>query len=73
MHLQECAQNRKNATCLHNLHQQQELPINAISSQETQRLAFIRLLVQQGVEQAAKPEPMAAAAILTFHDAVELF
>jgi hypothetical protein len=55
------------------LHRQQELPINAISSQEMQRLAFIRLLVQQGVEQAAKPEPMAAAAILTFHDAVELF
>lgn len=38
-----------------------------------QRLAFIRLLVQQGVEQSAKPEPIAAAAILTFHDAVELF
>ncbi|MFD4595645.1 hypothetical protein [Streptomyces rubiginosohelvolus] len=49
------------------------VPINAISSQEMQRLAFIRLLVQQGVEQAARPEPIAAAAILTFHDAVELF
>ncbi|MFF2721963.1 hypothetical protein [Streptomyces sp. NPDC058011] len=48
------------------------VPINAISSQEMQRLAFIRLLVQQGVEQAARPEPIAAAAILTFH-AVELF
>ncbi|MFC5155898.1 hypothetical protein [Streptomyces amakusaensis] len=50
-----------------------EPPINAITSQEMQRLAFIRLLVQQGVEQSAKPEPIAAAAILTFHDAVELF
>ncbi|WP_329308309.1 hypothetical protein [Streptomyces microflavus] len=38
-----------------------------------QRLAFIRLLVQQGVDQAQFPAPLSAGSILTFHDAVEFF
>jgi hypothetical protein len=38
-----------------------------------QRLAFIRLLSQQGIEQSWLPEPLAATCILTLHDAVELF
>ncbi|MDX2731191.1 hypothetical protein [Streptomyces sp. PA03-2a] len=37
------------------------------------RLAFIRLLAQQGLEQSKLPDPLAASCILTFHDAVELF
>lgn len=38
-----------------------------------QRLAFIRLLHQQGLEQSRLPDPLAASCILTFHDAVELY
>jgi hypothetical protein len=38
-----------------------------------QRLAFIRMLHQQGNEQAQLPDPMRATCILTLHDAVELF
>lgn len=37
------------------------------------RLAFIRLLYQQGIEQSRQPELLAAASILTFHDTVEQF
>lgn len=37
------------------------------------RLAFIRLLYQQGIEQARRPEPLSFASLLTFHDSVELF
>jgi hypothetical protein len=40
---------------------------------EMNRLAFIRLLYLQGVEQARRPEPLSFASLLTFHDAVELF
>jgi hypothetical protein len=39
----------------------------------TKRLAFIKYLYKIGDEQAKKPEPMCWAAILTLHDAVELF
>lgn len=38
-----------------------------------QRLAFIRFLYEQGVSQADQPEPLSATAVLSFHDAVELF
>ena len=38
-----------------------------------QRLAFIRMLHQQGNEQAQLPSPMRVTCILTLHDAVELF
>jgi hypothetical protein len=37
------------------------------------RLAFIRLLYLQGIEQARLPEPLSFTSLLTFHDAVELF
>jgi hypothetical protein len=37
------------------------------------RLALIRLLYQQGVEQAAQPEPLSLFSLLAFHDSVELF
>jgi hypothetical protein len=37
------------------------------------RLAFIRLLYLQGIEQARHPEPLNFTSLLTFHDAVELF
>jgi hypothetical protein len=38
-----------------------------------QRLAFVRYLYGLGVDQSHKPEPFAAVAVLTFHDACEMF
>ena len=37
------------------------------------RLDFVRLLYQQGIEQSRQPDLLAAASILTFHDTVEQF
>jgi hypothetical protein len=37
------------------------------------RLAFVRYLYGLGVDQSHKPEPFAAVAVLTFHDACEMF
>jgi hypothetical protein len=37
------------------------------------RLAFVRLTLQQSVHQAGQPHPMSALAILTAHDAVDLY
>lgn len=37
------------------------------------RLAFVRHLHGLGVDQSQKPEPFAAVAVLTFHDACEMF
>ena len=37
------------------------------------RLAFIRFLYGQGLDQARRPQPLAATALLSFHDAVEMF
>jgi hypothetical protein len=45
----------------------------ALSPNTVKRLAFIRFLYSQGLEQAARPQPLAAAALLSFHDAVEMF
>ena len=45
----------------------------ALSPNTIKRLAFIRFLYSQGLEQAARPQPLAAAALLSFHDAVEMF
>jgi len=45
----------------------------ALSTTTVRRLAFIRFLYGQGLEQAARPQPLAAAALLSFHDAVEMF
>lgn len=37
------------------------------------RLTFIRFLYLQGLEQVRCPQPLAATALLSFHDAVEMF
>lgn len=37
------------------------------------RLALIKYMHNVGVEQANKPEPVCWLAVLTFHDATELF
>ncbi|MBD0675487.1 hypothetical protein [Streptomyces sp. CBMA156] len=44
-----------------------------LTSHTVQRLAFIRFLYQQGVEQSRQPQIMATTSVLSFHDAVELF
>lgn len=38
-----------------------------------ERLSFIKYLYELGIEQSQKPEPMCYPALLTFHDAIELF
>ncbi|GHO51442.1 hypothetical protein [Ktedonospora formicarum] len=40
---------------------------------EMRRLAMIQYMYTQAVEQVSKPEPLNMLAVLTFHDAVELF
>jgi hypothetical protein len=45
----------------------------ALNPITVRRLAFIRFLYGQALEQAARPQPLAAAALLSFHDAVEMF
>ncbi|MFJ4343272.1 hypothetical protein [Streptomyces sp. NPDC088915] len=49
------------------------IPSNPLTPQTVQRLAFIRFLHEQGVAQSRQPQPLAATAVLSFHDAVELF
>lgn len=44
-----------------------------VTEQELTRLAFIRELYRRAAEGSTEPEPLAAMAILGFHDAVELF
>lgn len=44
-----------------------------LSPQTMERLAFIQMLHQQGVDQSHQPEPLNYTCILTFHDAIELF
>jgi hypothetical protein len=46
---------------------------NSLPTESMRRLAFIRALYQQGVEQSGQLEPWTAASVLSFHDAVELF
>jgi hypothetical protein len=41
--------------------------------QTMKRLAFIRLLYQQGLDQSRLAEPLTFTSVLSFHDAVELF
>jgi hypothetical protein len=45
----------------------------ALDETTMERLAFNKHLVDLGVEQAQEPQPMASTAVLSFHDAVELF
>jgi tetratricopeptide (TPR) repeat protein len=44
-----------------------------LSPQVVRRLAFVRFLHAQGLEQVRRPQPFATTALLSFHDAVELF
>lgn len=44
-----------------------------LSPQTIERLAFIRVLHQQGVDQSRLPEPLNFGCVLTFHDCIELF
>jgi len=43
-----------------------------LDQQMIKRLAFVRMLYQQGVEQARLPEPLNATSLLSLHDAAEL-
>jgi hypothetical protein len=45
----------------------------ALAPQTMQRLAFIRLLHQQGTDQSRLPEPLNFTCVLILHDAIELF
>jgi hypothetical protein len=44
-----------------------------LSPQVVRRLAFVRFLYAQGLEQGRRPQPFATTALLSFHDAIELF
>ena len=44
-----------------------------LSAQLVKGLAFVRFLYNQGLEQARNPQPLATTALLSFHDAVEMF
>ncbi|MFB7532719.1 hypothetical protein ACFC0C_31795 [Streptomyces sp. NPDC056178] len=41
-----------------------------LSQQTIQQLAFVLLLHEQGIAQSVQPEPMSAAAVLSFQDAL---
>ncbi len=43
------------------------------NAQVVKGLAFVRFLYNQGLEQVRRPQPLATAALLSFHDAVEMF
>ncbi|MFI6951554.1 hypothetical protein [Streptomyces sp. NPDC050422] len=45
-------------------------PLNALT---VQRLAYVRYLYQEGIEQSRRPAPLSSSALLSFHDAVENF
>ena len=45
----------------------------ALTPTTVDRLVFIRQLYLKGAEESRQPFPMSAAALLTFHDAIELF
>ncbi|MGW4476074.1 hypothetical protein ACWENQ_40950 [Nonomuraea sp. NPDC004354] len=45
----------------------------ALDAPTMERLSFIRLLHQQGIEQSRAPRPFSFTCVLTFHDAIELF
>ncbi len=44
-----------------------------IAEDVIRRLAFIRYLYKVAYDQSKRPDPLCAASILTFHDAIELF
>jgi hypothetical protein len=45
----------------------------SLSSELMRRLAFVRYLYEQASEQSRGPEPLATVAVLTLHDAAEMF
>ncbi|MFE6907087.1 hypothetical protein [Streptomyces erythrochromogenes] len=45
----------------------------ALDEQSVRRLAYIRMLYEQGVAQAKQPMPMGASSLLSLHDSVEMF
>ncbi|MDK1348305.1 hypothetical protein QNO09_34515 [Streptomyces sp. 378] len=45
----------------------------ALDPQTAKRLAFVRLVYDQAVQQSRLPAPLNVTALLTFHDSVELF
>ncbi|TRO55811.1 hypothetical protein [Streptomyces sp. IB201691-2A2] len=45
----------------------------ALDPQTAKRLAFLRMVYEQGVQQSRLPAPLNAPALLFFHDSVELF
>jgi hypothetical protein len=47
--------------------------VRTLSADLIRRLAFVRYLYGLGVEQSHRPEPLASVALLTFHDASEMF
>jgi hypothetical protein len=44
-----------------------------VNAQVVKGLAFVRFMYNQGLEQAGRPQPLATTALLSFHDAVEMF
>lgn len=44
-----------------------------LDEQSVKRLAYIRMLYEQGVAQAKQPMPMGASSLLSLHDSVEMF
>jgi hypothetical protein len=44
-----------------------------LNAQLVKRLAFVRFMYSKGLEEAGRPQPLATAALLSFHDAVEMF
>ena len=44
-----------------------------LNAQLVKGLAFVRFIYNQGLEQAGRPQPLATTALLSFHDAVEMF
>jgi hypothetical protein len=44
-----------------------------LNPQVVKGLAFVRFMYTQGLEQAGRPQPLATTALLSFHDAAEMF
>jgi hypothetical protein len=65
---ESCAEGRASA-----LGKAGETPVSLADKDIRRRLAFIRYLHRVAVGQSEQPEPLQSAAVLTFHDAVELF
>jgi len=47
--------------------------IQGLNAQVVKGLAFGPFMYNQGLEQVGRPQPLATTALLSFHDAAELF